>query len=73
MAPTDLNHPIDSVTHIAYNGLSVTTTDPKGNTSTKVVNAPGKRVTTTDAEGNPIRYTCDPVGDLWGCAPHPKT
>ncbi|MGH8397853.1 MAG: toxin TcdB middle/N-terminal domain-containing protein [Gammaproteobacteria bacterium] len=51
-------------TSYAYNGLTASVTDPKGNTTSKTVDALGEVLSVTDAAGGITSYTYYAFGDL---------
>jgi len=51
-------------TSYAYDGLSTSVTNAKGQTSTRLKNAQGQVIRVTDAIGSPITYTYDALGNL---------
>ncbi len=54
----------DGSTHITYDGLTTTTTNPKGQMRTEVRNTQGQLASVTDAAGWVLSYTYDPFGNL---------
>lgn len=53
-----------AVTTTAYNGLSVTVTNPKNQTRSTVKNSQGQIVSVADAQNNTLAYQYDPFGNL---------
>jgi YD repeat-containing protein len=60
----DSVNPAGNRTTFAYNGLSATVTDAKGNTRTTVKNSQGQVVSVTDASGALLSHAYDPFGNL---------
>lgn len=56
--------PDGSVTSTSYNGLQVSVTNDKNQTTTRLKNARGERVKVTDAAGTETEYHYDPFGNL---------
>lgn len=59
--PDDADTPVLSV---AYNGLTVSRTNRKGQVTTETKNSQGQKVSVTDAQGNVTTYAYDPFGSL---------
>lgn len=59
--PDDPDTPALSV---AYNGLTVSRTNRKGQVTTETQNSQGQKVSVTDAQGNVTTYAYDPFGSL---------
>lgn len=49
---------------VAYNGLTVSRTNRKGQVTTETQNSQGQKVSVTDAQGNVTTYAYDPFGSL---------
>jgi RHS repeat-associated protein len=58
----DTGAAIESTT--AYNGLSVTVTNPKGQTQTRTNNVAGQLASVIDAATQTVTFTYDPLGNL---------
>ena len=61
---TSFTVPGDGATSIAYNGLATTTTNPKGQARTQVMNGMGRLKRATDPNGQSTTYAYDGFGDL---------
>jgi len=59
--PDDADTPVLSV---AYNGLTVSRTNRKGQVTTETKNSQGQKISVTDAQGNVTTYAYDPFGSL---------
>lgn len=59
--PDDADTPVLSV---AYNGLTISRTNRKGQVTTETKNSQGQKVSVTDAQGNVTTYAYDPFGSL---------
>ena len=59
--PDDVDIPVLSV---AYNGLTISRTNRKGQVTTETQNSQGQKVSVTDAQGNVTTYAYDPFGSL---------
>lgn len=62
--PTQVILPDGSSTSMAYNGLSTTTTNAKGQTKTELKNASGELITATDHLGFSTNYAYNAAGNL---------
>ncbi|MDP2030516.1 MAG: SpvB/TcaC N-terminal domain-containing protein [Thiobacillus sp.] len=56
--------PDTSALSVAYNGLTISRSNRKGQTTTEVQNSQGQKVSVTDAMGNITGYAYDPFGNL---------
>lgn len=62
--PVQETRPDNSTTATAYNGLTLTVTDPLGRTRTTLKNSRGLVARVTDAANQSVAYAYDPFGNL---------
>jgi len=56
--------PVNPALSVAYNGLTVSRTNRKGQTTSEVKNSQGQKLSVADAMGNVTTYAYDPFGNL---------
>ena len=62
--PVQITEPDTATTLTAYHGLTVTVTDPKGQTRATIKNSQGQTIGVIDAAGSALSLRYDPFGNL---------